>query len=97
MVKETRIVFEVKDIKAVRIQCEKCGAEIVLTPLGKCPSYCPICTASWFPGQLSRAQRQESTAFELLFALRAWLTEVNPPVIIKLELDDAPEAKSPSC
>ena len=88
VVKETRIVFEVKDIKAIRIQCKKCGAEIVLVPLGKFPGYCPICAASWFPEHLSRAQRQESTAFELLFSLRAWLTEVNPPVTIKLELDD---------
>ena len=52
MVKEKRILFQVEDIKAVRIQCNKCKGELVVDlnevelPV-KCPR--PQCDYRWSP------------------------------------------------
>lgn len=49
MVKQTRIVFEVGDIAAVRLQCTKCAAEVVLARQNdlKLPKNCPRCEMVW--------------------------------------------------
>lgn len=51
MVKETRIVFEIRDIVAVRIRHKPCGGE-VLQRLGDewlIPDVCPMCRREWSP------------------------------------------------
>ena len=48
MVKETRIIFEVGDVRAVRIECAECGGETLYT-IGKQdrPNRCAACGYQW--------------------------------------------------
>ena len=95
MVRETRIIFEVKDIAGIRLQCNKCSGTVVVTLADNLiPERCPMCCTLWIIADSSREPRRMSTIFELLKALRAWTNDANPPVTIKLELDgeaDEPE------
>ena len=50
MLKQTKIVFEIKEIAAFSIECDKCESKVshsILTyaPL---PKKCPICKEDWF-------------------------------------------------
>lgn len=51
MVKETRIVFEAKDIVGVRVSCqhERCGGTAVYVPSDShpLPDECPFCRKPW--------------------------------------------------
>ena len=88
MVKETRIVFEPKDIYRIRIGCNSCSVEMVFSPRrSRIPDFCPGCCVPWVKGNLTEQTRRESTFFEFLYALREWLEDDHPPVTIRLELD----------
>ena len=48
MVKETRQIFSVVDIKAIRLQCKKCQTEVVVSPQGSYVNHqCPQCYQQW--------------------------------------------------
>ena len=49
MVKQTRQIFGLKEIRGVRFQCAnpECSCEVVDSPSGKMPSSCPSCNADW--------------------------------------------------
>ena len=48
MVKETRHIFDLSDIKAVRYQCRYCKGEVVQELLKyKVPDKCPLCGEIW--------------------------------------------------
>ena len=82
MVKETRIVFEVKDIRAFKVRCKKCLNEISLRLDNErgIPDDCPMCNApKWAVG---------TSGYGLLKALRgAYDEESNNGSIIRLEID----------
>ena len=84
MVKETRIIFEVKDILAFRVQCKnpKCGNEVLLrlASTKSLPDSCPMCKEQrWLAG---------SGGAQLLTALRAVLAEdLDSGGLIRLEID----------
>ena len=57
MVKQTRIVFEVKDFIAFRVVCEKCGGEVVHSfedSFPDAPGQCPWCHHFREVGQVNR-------------------------------------------
>lgn len=84
MVKETRIVFGLNDIKALRYQCGRCKGE-VLQALGRdedVPRSCPLCPAVWVHGET------DGVNYALVAALRRVLSqEGDLPMNIRLELD----------
>ena len=48
MVKETRQIFDLSDVKAIRLRCEYCKAEVVQEILAyKIPGDCPLCGHRW--------------------------------------------------
>ena len=48
MVKETRQIFSVADIKAIRLQCKKCQTEVVVPPKAFYVNLqCPQCGQEW--------------------------------------------------
>lgn len=49
MVKEKRIVFEVKDLRRIGLRCEKCNAEVgtSLSKFNEVPCRCPVCRHDW--------------------------------------------------
>ena len=89
MVKQKRILIEVSDIAAFRIQCGKCGNEVVLrlTNGHGFPDNCPVCMRSWRPDTaLEQPPRPEE---QLLGALRKFLlTDPAGLMTIQLELHD---------
>lgn len=86
MVKETRIVFEIKDIQAFKVRCKKCSNEISLSIESDCgiPDECPMCKKSqWLVG---------SGAGRLLNVLRYILSEdPNVGSSVHLEIAGEPE------
>ena len=80
MAKETRIVFGVEDIKAVRLWCSisTCNRE-VLVPIGsEPPSACPFC----YQGDWSRGRTHQ-----LFLALESLREHGAGPVSIRFEID----------
>ena len=48
VVKETRQIFCVADIKAIRLQCKKCQTEVVVSPQAPYVNrQCPQCYQEW--------------------------------------------------
>ena len=49
MVKEKRIVFEIKDLRRIGLRCGKCGGEIgaSLKTFDEVPRRCPVCKHDW--------------------------------------------------
>ena len=83
MVKETRIIFSVKDILAFRVHCKKCQNEVTmrLNNGWLLPDECPLCRQDrWLVG---------SSASRLLQALRGVFAEDEKDVLatVLLEVD----------
>ena len=76
MVKETRVIFDLAELKAVRLQCGHCSVEVVYKNLEfSMPSDCPLCgeawdTASGLNKALARAIRSVMRADELPMTIR---------------------------
>ena len=89
MVRETRIVFEVKDILAFKVQCKKCNNEVSvhLDSDQVIPDDCPMChKGSWMVG---------TGAYSLLKALRSALEEQpSTGATIHLEVDGEQESQN---
>ena len=87
MVKETRIVFELKDIISVRVQCGSCNNEVVLKlNADACqpniPLVCPHCQRSW------RSAGGSVLAQQFIAELHRELRQTNGPFKFLLELAD---------
>ena len=57
MVKQTRIVFQVKDLISFCVVCEECGGEAAFSfsaDLPNAPDRCPWCHHCWQVGQANR-------------------------------------------
>ena len=81
MVKEIRYIFRVDDIKAIRLKCGNCQAEVLLSPTStQSVSRCPECATSWVrPGNISDLNTM------MLGATRAIVE--NPPSAMTIHLE----------
>ena len=80
MVKQTRIVFEVKDLVAFRVVCDECSGEAVhsfVNGFPDVPSHCPWCNHLWRVGQVNR----------LIGTVRNMLNDLDGLTGLRLELD----------
>ena len=60
MVKETRILIDVSDIRRVTLQCEDCSTEIGYLPKNgtDVPVSCPHCSTDWNAnGEIAKVKR----------------------------------------
>ena len=89
MVKQTRHIFEFKDILTVRIQCasEDCQSEYVL-PLGNIgiPLTCPSCETGWMPRNGSSLNTER-----LLRALKSILQFPDQTINLRFEINGEDE------
>lgn len=93
MVKQTRHIFDIGDLLAIRLRCERCGREAV-QPLSvaEVPKNCPMCNTEW-EDDFHGAVRGDN--WQLIRAMKALLKEAqnNPPcrMTIRFEIDGEPE------
>ena len=86
VVKESKVVFDLSDLTAVRLECSQCGW-ILVWPTDKeartIPAECPSCTVSWSSPANGR------TIADQLLTLLCQIRNVSHPVIrVRLEMDD---------
>ena len=91
MVKETRIIFSLEDLTAVRARCGDCGGEVVYPcdwsiPF---PEACPLCRRPW-----TRRRGEESIEGDFLRTLRLLLCHENEAVKLRLEMPSQPDAET---
>lgn len=94
MVKEKRIVFDVGDIAAARLQCTKCKAEVVLAfrETLELPKLCPRCELPW---RGFAANDKVEKLIALLTAPEKPTRTNGPTVSMRFEMD-AKTDRSPS-
>ena len=82
MARETHIVFDLSDIRAVRIQCAKCKGEVMMALDGVVPlmARCPYCQALWYDSAKATAVR------DLVPMLANVVTETDPLITLRFEL-----------
>ena len=83
--KQTRHIFDLTDIKAIRFQCVHCKAEVVQERIGfKLPADCPMCGESW-----DTVNRDGSMGPNRLLtrAIQDVLRHDNLPMIVRFEID----------
>ena len=84
VMKETRQIFSVADIKAIRLKCsgKDCQAEVVLSPVFPYVERCPQCGQAW------RGQRNRHDANDLLLNAIKEIIEQPPELVtIRFEID----------
>ena len=82
MVKETRHIFDLTDIKAVRLQCNKCQVELVQRlEKSQISLECPTCETRWLP------QSGTSDISNLIHYAKRIVQYGNEPLTIRFEID----------
>ena len=82
--KETRQIFSVADIKAIRLKCngKDCKAEVVVSPVFPYVDRCPQCGQAW----REPTNRQDRHYF-LLNAIKEIVEQPTEFVTIRFEID----------
>ena len=85
MVKETRHIFDLSDIKAVRLQCKNCGREAVQSiKATEVPKICPFCREEW---EVDLPQGSRSMNFLLIYYMKELLKSETERMVIRFEID----------
>ena len=92
MVKQTRHIFDLSDIKAVRLQCGHCRKEAVqplkATEVGK---ECPFCGQDW---EVSAPQGARGDNWLMIRCMRQLLKEDSPLMTARFEIDGESDGQS---
>ena len=93
LVKQTRHIFDLSDIKAVRFQCSGCGGELVQT-LGDAaiPTNCssPGCTERWAPENVDTVSHNAA----LISHANRLVVNPNQQYTIRFEIDGEDQPRS---
>lgn len=87
MLKETRVIFSLEELTALRAECGACGGEVVYpcdSPM-PLPQACPLCREPW-----ARRSAEGSLERDFLQALRLMLRQENPAVKLRFEMPSPP-------
>ena len=87
MVKQTRHIFDIGDLLAIRLQCGHCGKEAVTSvEMTEVSRDCPFCSRPWEP-QMPDGNRGD--AWLLVRAMQGILKEAqsNPPCRMKIRFE----------
>ena len=90
MVKQTRHIFDLRDILAVRLRCNHCGGEVSQTPAAmKVAMNCPLCHEEWASPDPNGYRDRNHDFVEVMKAL---LKQGDQPMTIRFEIngEDAP-------
>lgn len=82
----TRQLFELKDIRAVRVVCRNCEGVVALPWNGKFPRLCPCCSHGW-------THEDVEAEYELFKFARKVIDRDDPPARLVFEID-VPESPS---
>ncbi|MDE0002736.1 MAG: hypothetical protein OXQ29_08580 [Rhodospirillaceae bacterium] len=87
MVTQTRHIFEVDDLVAVRLQCQACGSEAIHTvERTDVPYDCPFFGGAWEVAQGT----PRGDLWQVIRALQGLRSQTEPSVTIRFELDADP-------
>ena len=85
MVKETRHVFDLKDITAIRLHCEHCGRDavqsIARTDVSK---QCPFCHQDW-EADYTGGNRGDN--WQIVRAMQRLLKTESPSMTLRFEIE----------
>ncbi len=91
MVKQTRHIFDLADVKAVRLQCNQCKGEVVQSaPVYKYPLRCPLCSCEWVR-ELPAGVPHPDPNQDLARAIIAVLQANGLPATTRFEIDGEEE------
>ena len=85
MAKETRHVFELCDIRAIRLHCNRCDREAV-QPIKQTevPKQCPLCGAEW---ELDFADGLRGDNWRMIHAMRSLVKAESPSMTVRFEIE----------
>ena len=90
MVKETRHIFELLDIKAIRLRCSKCKREAVQAVEDTDVTMrCPFCNEDWESPDLPSGHR--GLGYHLVHTLKDLLKQESNLLTIRFEVDGEDE------
>ncbi len=98
MVKETRIIFGMKDLIGIRAQCKQCGSDVVYPVLAAPVSHsrgnrlakiCPGCDAPWTPPPSHRDK-----VAEFFNLVRELVCDADLPLDLRFEMEDKDGTKA---
>ena len=95
VVKETLHIFDVGDIRNLRVVCGKCGAEMLFPPdqNRQIPTKCPNCPSEWVDELASKNPAWDGVVSILQTV--AYLSKLEKPrVILRFEIDGASVEKA---
>ena len=83
MVKQTRIIFDLHDVVAVRFKCNTCRKMVVqdIGDLSDLDQTCPLCRCPWSHSQTNGAN------YKLIKAIKSVLALEGSPVTVQFELE----------
>ena len=85
MVKETRHIFDLSDVKALRLRCECCGREAVQSiQKTEVKKRCPFCNQDW-ENEMPGATR--GTNYNLVRNIQILLKTDTPRMTVRFEID----------
>ena len=85
MVKQTRVIFDLTDLQALRLQCGACRREVVQA-IGatEIPKRCPLCGEDW---EVDNPNGYRGPNYQLVRAMQMILATDTPRLTIRFEID----------
>ena len=91
MVKETRHIFELSDIKAIRLKCSHCKREAVQSfEDTEVPKRCPFCHEDW---EIEGPSGQRGMTYHAIRDLKNLLIQEGNLVTIRFEIEGEAEPR----
>ena len=83
--KETRHVFDLCDIRAIRLHCNQCGREAV-QPIKQTevPKKCPLCHEDW---EVDYPAGNRGHNWQMIHAMQGLVKADSPRMTIRFEID----------
>ena len=83
--KETRHVFELCDIKAIRLHCNRCDREAVQSiKQTEVPKQCPLCGAQW---EVEHAAGNRGDNWQMIHAMQGLVKAESPSMTVRFEIE----------
>ena len=83
--KETRHVFDLCDIRALRLHCNRCDREAVQSiKQTEVPKKCPLCHVDW---EVEYAPGMRSDNWRMVDAMQSLVKADSPGMTIRFEID----------